>query len=83
MKFPQYRKYKNLPVYFKIDSENSFEELKIMNKKYFLHHIIAHQYPEKLRIQDMLLALDDHYEIITSEEYHETLTETKKTKEAF
>lgn len=82
MKFPQYRKYKNLPVYFKIDSENSFEELKIMNEKYFLHQVIAHQYPEKLRIQDMLIALDEHYEKITDEEYCQLLDETKKTKTA-
>jgi len=82
MKLPQFRKYKNHPVYFKIDSENSFEELKIMNDKYFYHSVIAHQYPEKVRIQDMLLALDEHYEIISKEEFHCAYKDAKDNKKA-
>jgi len=53
-----------------------------MNDKYFYHSVIAHQYPEKVRIQDMLLALDEHYEIISKEEFHCAYKDAKDNKKA-
>lgn len=52
--FPQYRKLTNGLRLYKINSNDSFEELQMMGEKVFHFIIVAHQYPEKLRIMDML-----------------------------
>ena len=52
--FPQYRKLNNGKAYYKIVSENEFEELQIMGAKVFYHKFKVSQYPDLLRIKDML-----------------------------
>lgn len=54
MDFPQYRKLNNSKAFYKIVDNNSFEEIKLMGTKKFYHIIKAQQYPEKLKIIDML-----------------------------
>ena len=71
MQFPQYRKYKNMETYFKIISEKEFEEIKVVGKKYILHTVKAEQYPERLRIQDMLENEEELWDVITEEEFLE------------
>ena len=67
--FPTYRKYKNSKTFYKIINENSFEEISFIGEKAFLYQIKADQYPEFLRIQDMLNCLDDIWEEIDEESY--------------
>lgn len=67
--FPAYRKYKNSNTFFKIISENRFEEVTFIGSKGFLHEIEAKQYPEYLRIQDMLDCKDEIWIIITEAQY--------------
>jgi len=69
MNFPQYRKYKNIETYFKIISEKQFEEIVVLGEKYMVHQIKAVQFPEMLRIQDMLQNKDDLWEVLNEVDY--------------
>ncbi len=70
MDFPQYRKYKNIETYFKIILEKEFEELSSLGNKYVKNSIVAEQYPEILRIQDMLNCEGGTWEVIEKKEYN-------------
>ena len=52
--FPQYRKLSNDKVFYRIMNEREFHEIQVIGKSAQLHRIIAKQYPEILRIQDLL-----------------------------
>lgn len=52
--FPQYRKLSNDKVYYRIIDDRNFDEIQIIGIKAQLRHVFAEQYPEILRIQDML-----------------------------
>lgn len=52
--FPQYRKLSNDKVYYRIIDDRNFDEIQIIGSKAQLRNIKAMQYPEILRIQDML-----------------------------
>ena len=67
--FPQYRKLSNGKVYYKITDDRSFEEIQLMGSKAFLHTVIAQQYPEMIRIQDMLDTESEVYLLIDASEY--------------
>ena len=67
--FPAYRKYKNSKTFYKIINENSFEEISFVGEKAFLYQIEANQYPEYLRIQDMLACKDGIWEEIDVKNY--------------
>jgi hypothetical protein len=71
MEFPQYRKYKNKNTFYKIVSEREFEEISFIGAKGFVVTILADQYPEMLRIQDMISCLEGTWVIITSENYEQ------------
>lgn len=73
-KFPQYRKYIGIDRWFKITSEQEFEELQRVGQRYVLHTIEAVQYPEKLRIEDMLNCVNNHWEIISEQAYEAELS---------
>lgn len=65
MEFPVYRKMKGFNRWYKIVSATEFYECGLIGSKTKTVHIIAHQYPEKLRIMDML-ACEDPFEEIDS-----------------
>jgi hypothetical protein len=69
--FPIYRKYTNSNTFFKIISENRFEEITFIGSKGFIFEIEAKQYPEYLRIQDMINCLNDSWEKIDEENYEQ------------
>lgn len=52
--FPQYRKLSNNRTFYKIMDERNFWEIQLMGSKKVIHEIKATQYPEMLRIKDML-----------------------------
>lgn len=68
MEFPIYRKLDNGLSFYKIKSLKVFQEKQIIGSKCFLHTIEAHQYPEMLRIQDMI-DLQAPYVSCTAEDY--------------
>ena len=73
MDFPQYRRYSNNSSYFKIVDERNFIELQFIGEKVLHHHIHATQYPEILRIQEMLDCSLDGIEKISEAEVEKYL----------
>lgn len=71
--FPAYRKYKDRDVWFEIVSQDLFFEINKMGKKYLLTETKAIQYPEKLRIDDMMKCLNDAWEEISQDTYSSIL----------
>ena len=54
MEFPQYRKMDGFRRYYRITDERHFTEVYILNGQRVTHDVTAEQYPEMLRIQDLL-----------------------------
>ncbi len=52
--FPQFRKLSNDKVFYRINSEKHFDEIQLIGTSAKMYTIIAHQYPELVRIMDML-----------------------------
>jgi hypothetical protein len=69
--FPQYRKLSNEKAFYKIVDERNFEEIQLMGSKKTFYKTRAEQYPEILRIQDMLNCLDDLFITISETEWEE------------
>lgn len=53
-KFPQYRKLNNEKHFYKIIDSRTFEEIQLIGTKIKKYTIEATQYPEMVRIMDML-----------------------------
>lgn len=66
--FPQYRKLSNDKTFYKIQSDRLFEEVQLMGSKVFRYTVEAKQYPEILKIQDML-QLEEPYLLISEEDF--------------
>ena len=69
MNFPQYRKISNNKSFYRIDSERSFYEIQLIGSKCFLYQTEAKQYPEIIRITDML-SLSEPFVESAAEEFH-------------
>lgn len=67
--FPVYRKIKDFNRWYKILSDNEFIERSVIGSKPQIHRIQATQYPEKLKIMDML-ACEPPYEVFIPENNH-------------
>ncbi len=67
--FPQYRKLSNNKSFYKLLSENSFEEIQLVGASAITSTIKATKYPELIRIQDML-ACTPPFEEYTEVEYN-------------
>lgn len=80
MEYPQYRKYINIETYFIIHSAKTFEEYKVLGKKYFITKVEAVQYPEQLLIQDMLAKRDERWETISELDFLTKIEEIKTSK---
>jgi hypothetical protein len=52
--FPQYRKLVNDKSFYRIEDERHFTEKQLIGKQVFTLVVEAKQYPEIIRIQDML-----------------------------
>jgi hypothetical protein len=52
--FPQYRKLKNNRSFYRIENLTHFTEIQIIGTKTFLFKLHATQYPEMVKIKDML-----------------------------
>lgn len=71
MEFPQYRRYKNAQSYFKITSESSFIEYKLLGKKLEMYAIEAKILPDRNYIQDLLYNYDDHWEKLDEQSFND------------
>lgn len=73
MDFPAYRKYKNNKHFFKIMSENEFEEISFIGSKYFVVKHLAKILPDRNFISDLLNDIGNTCELSTQEEYESYL----------
>lgn len=69
MTFPQYRKYPNNKNFFKIVSDNEFEEIAYIGTKQLVQIITSTTFAELMYIKDMLDNSQGYYEVSTKEEY--------------
>lgn len=65
--FPQYRKLNNDKSFYRIEDENHFTEIQLIGKMAFQLEIQAIQYPEKLKIKEMLNCEEPYKKIEQSE----------------
>lgn len=63
IEFPQYRKLSNDKSFYCIEDESHFTEIQIIGQKVFELKIHAIQFPEKLKIRDMLNCEDPYLKI--------------------
>lgn len=77
IEFPQFRKYSHGKTWYMIQSFERFTELCVMGSRFFLQEFEAKQYPEKLRITDMLQCKDEIWLKVTEEEYMTFLNNCK------
>jgi len=73
MEFPQFRKLENGRSLYKITTANQFTELQQIGSKWFAYQFEVDQFPDLMRIQEMLqgnhpfiLVQKDEFEIIYS-----------------
>jgi hypothetical protein len=73
--FPQYRKMKNGKAFYRIVNNLYFTEVQLLGEKRLRHEVEAKQYPEKLRIMDMLSCAEP-FEVSTPDEFNAQLNFT-------
>ncbi len=78
--FPQYRKLPNGNSLYKILDNRSFLELQKMGTRWWLYKIDAKQYPEVLKIMDMI-AFHDPYVLSDEIEFECIYSNVKKNVE--
>lgn len=71
--FPTYRKFVGINVWFKIENDRKFVEIKQIGSKFIIHTVMAEQYPEILLISDMLACLEGRWEKIEASEFQQVL----------
>ena len=64
MVFPVYRKYPNNKTFFKINSWEEFEELKIIGSKYSIHQYLSKIFTDRILIQDMIEAKEQNMQMV-------------------
>jgi hypothetical protein len=74
--FPVYRKLANGRSFFRIDSATRFTEIQRIGRRCVVHEIVAHTYPEKVRIAELLNT--GHHGVLasTEEEFGHWLSKT-------
>ena len=71
--FPQYRKLSNDKVFYRINNDRQFDEIQIVGSKARTHRVEAVQYPEMLRIKDLLSYSIDGYNPSDEKEFNDLL----------
>ncbi|MCH2228838.1 MAG: hypothetical protein MK105_00740 [Crocinitomicaceae bacterium] len=71
--FPQFRKLSNEKVFYKIINDRLFHEIQVIGTFAQLYKVEAKQYPEILKIQDMLNYSIEGFVASTHEEFEQLL----------
>ena len=71
--FPQYRKLVNEKAFYKINDGRNFEEIQIVGSIKKIFKINAIQYPEILKIDDMINLTNENYLLSSENEWNELL----------
>ena len=83
MNFPVYRRYNGIDTFFRIDSPDSFLELKIMGSMYQLNHFFANNFLDRVFISDMISLDQDRWLDLSAQDFDEQLEFCKSTKVLF
>lgn len=67
--YPQYRKYKNNKVYFKIISDTEWEELHVSANSYTLYSFVAKILPDRNYLADMTFEYEANWDTVEEAEY--------------
>ncbi|HET6225402.1 MAG TPA: hypothetical protein VFF27_03920 [Bacteroidia bacterium] len=79
--YPQYRKYKNDKVYFKVISSSEWEELHVSKDTVTIHHFQAKILPDRNYIADMMFAYREHWDAIEEGDYEAIKKNVKSLKD--
>ena len=71
MHYPQYRKYTNNKVYFKILSAAEWEELHVSKAGVTFHSFTAKILPDRNYLEDMTVNYQEHWVVGDEKEYEE------------
>ena len=71
--FPQYRKLSNDKVFYRINSDRDFDEIQLIGTKAQWFTTKAQQYPEILRIMEMLEEDSNVYLLSSQDEFNQLL----------
>ncbi len=71
--FPVFRRYPDGKTYFRIDSYESFEEIKVMGNFYQVHCYQAEKLPDRNLIEDMINQEDEFWEKVSKEDFEHFL----------
>ena len=77
--YPQYRKYKHERTYFKIISEQEWEEIHILGKKHSIHRFKVSILPDRNYIHDLTFDYKDNWVKIGVEEYESILKQASQS----
>ena len=72
--YPQYRKYSNNKSYFKIISNDEFEEIQVLGTKKSIHYFKAKILPDRNFIYDMTFDYNKFWQKIEEKEYEAVKT---------
>jgi hypothetical protein len=67
--FPLYRKTLDNKHYYRIEGIDRFTELQVVGSRIAEYHVLAVQYPERLRIVEMIQGAAGRYLAITEQEW--------------
>jgi hypothetical protein len=79
--YPQYRKFSHHKTWFKILSETEMEELKVLGKFYNHTSFKAQTFVDRNLINDMIMNVDNHWEVVNETEFIKELDHCKNTLE--
>lgn len=79
MKFPAYRKYLNGMSYFRIDSTDKFEEIRIIASRFLITSHEVKMFPERNMLQDLLHEYNSFAVEISAEEYEQMAQMARKS----
>lgn len=74
--YPQFRKNTTGKSYYQITSENHLLEWQRLGNNWLKHELHATILPEKNLISDLLHCTDNHYQVISENEYMSALQHT-------
>jgi hypothetical protein len=73
--FPVYRRMVGSAHYYRIDAPDAFTELQRIGKRLVRHEVAAAQYPERVRIREMMDCAEGRYAPMEAREWEALLAE--------
>lgn len=77
VEYPQFRKYKNGKVFFKIISNNEWEEVQVIGSNFIFHQFSVNIMPDRNFIYDMTFDYERNWIKILENEYESIKTKVK------